>query len=129
MTEQHRNEARTMFERAQEALAAARYTKDGGFLTTAVNRAYYAAFYAARAALLTVGEAPKSHKGVIQRFNLHFVKTGKLSTHVASIFPYAEEVRKGADYDVAISFDSGAVGDLIADVDTFVYTVEPLLRA
>ncbi len=54
-------EVQALFKKAAEALAAARYTLDGGFLTTAINRAYYAAFYATRAALLTLGEAPKTH--------------------------------------------------------------------
>lgn len=40
-------EARMLYVKAGEALAAARYNLEGGFLTTAVNRAYYAAYYAA----------------------------------------------------------------------------------
>jgi len=54
-------EVQALFKKAAEALAAACYTLDGGFLTTAINRAYYASFYATRAALLTLGEAPKTH--------------------------------------------------------------------
>ena len=115
-----------LFHKAAEALAAAHYTLNGGFLTTAINRAYYAAFYAARAALLTLGEVPKTHQGVILRFNLHFVKTGRLDAHVASILSFAEDLREGADYDVALNIEPDAVTDLIADVERFVEAVERL---
>ena len=121
-------EARMLYVKAGEALAAARYNLEGGFLTTAVNRAYYAAYYAARAALLAVGEAPKTHHGLILRFNLQFVKTGRIGKHVAQTLAYAEELREGADYETAISFDPKAVTDLIHDVKAFVEAVEPLLR-
>ncbi|WP_457653425.1 HEPN domain-containing protein [Rhodocaloribacter sp.] len=113
--------------KAGETLAAARYNLEGGFLTTAVNRAYYAAYYAARAALLTIGEAPRTHHGLLLRFNLQFVKTGRIGGHVAQTLAYAEELREGADYETAISFDPNAVADLIRDVEAFVEAVEPLL--
>lgn len=121
------NDVQTSYRQAYEALAAARFNLDGDFLKTAVNRAYYAAFYAARAALLSVGESPKTHAGAIQRFNLHFVKTGRVQPDVAHVFPYAEEARKGADYDALTVFDFRAVADLLADVERFVAAVEPLL--
>ena len=94
-----------LFEKAGEALAAARYTLDGGFLTTSINRVYYAAFYAARAALLSLGEAPKTHQGIILRFHFHFVKTGQIDARVAAILSLAEELREGADYDVALNVE------------------------
>jgi hypothetical protein len=64
--------------RAEEDLASARYDLAGGFIRAALNRAYYAAFHAVQAALLTVGEAPRTHSGVRTRFDLHFIATGKL---------------------------------------------------
>ena len=115
--------------KAGEALAAARYTFDGGFLSTAINRSYYAAFYAARAALLTRGEAPKTHQGVILRFHFHYVKTGQFDKHIAAILSFAEELREGADYDLALNIDPHAVTDLIADVERFVLAVDTLLTS
>ena len=102
-----------LFEKAREALAAARYTLDGAFLTTSINRAYYAAFYAARAALLSLGEAPKTHQGIILRFHFHFVKSGRIDAGLAAILSLAEELREGADYDVALNVEPQAVSDLI----------------
>ena len=43
---------------------------------TAINRLYYACYYAVIALLLDKGIQPKSHTGVRQMFGLHFIKTG-----------------------------------------------------
>ena len=48
-------------DRAWEDLRTARHDLEGGFVRAAISRAYYAAFHAARAALLTEGESPKSY--------------------------------------------------------------------
>ena len=63
------------FEKARRALATAQINLNHGDVEAAISRAYYAAFYAAMAALLSVGEAPKTHSGTLQRFRLHFIKT------------------------------------------------------
>jgi len=43
---------------------------------SAVNRAYYAAFYALLGLLQTIGKTPEKHKGAIALFDTEFVKTG-----------------------------------------------------
>ena len=58
-------------DRAWEDLRTARHDLDGGFVRAAISRAYYAAFHAARAALLTLSESPKSHGGVRNRFGYY----------------------------------------------------------
>lgn len=50
--------------RAEQTLAAARYTLSGGFAGTALNRASYAMFYAASAALAALDLFPRTHAGV-----------------------------------------------------------------
>ncbi len=61
-------------DRVWEDLRTARHDLEGGFVRAAISRAYYAAFHAARAALLTEGESPKSHGGVRNRFGYHFIR-------------------------------------------------------
>jgi hypothetical protein len=90
----------------------------------AINRAYYAAFYAATAALIEVEETIKTHEGTHQRFSLHFVKSGVLPHHIGRTLKYAYNLRQRADYDALTVFDKAAVADLIADVTEFVDTVE-----
>lgn len=47
-----------------------------GYNDTAINRIYYASFYSVQSLLLSIEIEPKSHKGVLSMFALHFVKTG-----------------------------------------------------
>ena len=64
--------------RAEETLRAAEVLLREGLTNDAVGRAYYAGFHAVRALLFSVGLEPRSHRGAIQLFNLHFVRTGKI---------------------------------------------------
>lgn len=114
--------------KAHEALEAARYNIAGGFAGTAVNRAYYAAFHMARAALLLQGEAPKTHKGVHRQFLLHFAQTGRLERPIAAVLSRAASLREEADYDDAALITADDAEALIADVDVFVQAVELLLH-
>lgn len=43
------------FERAHEAIAEARYLREGGYFNAAVTRLYYACFYAAQGLLASEG--------------------------------------------------------------------------
>ena len=54
--------------RAEEELRAARHLAGGGFAAQAVSRSYFAAFYAAEAALLELGETRSKHSGVVAAF-------------------------------------------------------------
>ena len=68
----------------------------------ALNRVYYAAFYAARALLATRDLDAGRHSGVIALFQQHFVKTGVVPANIAKALPYAFESRQTSDYaDVA----------------------------
>jgi len=62
--------------RAASDLDASRLLLNGGFLDQATSRAYYAAFYAAEAALLRLGETRSSHSGLIAAFGALVVKKG-----------------------------------------------------
>lgn len=69
--------------KASRAAASARLLLDAGDVDGACNRAYYAMFDAARAALIKSGapvppEVAKTHSGLISAFSLHLVKTGQI---------------------------------------------------
>lgn len=71
--------ARHRLSRAREAFAEGEQLLAASGLMGAVNRLYYAAFYAARA-LLALREVDSSrHSGVISMFQRHFVKTRLVS--------------------------------------------------
>lgn len=94
--------ARDLMEKASRALASARLLLDAGDVDGACNRAYYAMFDAARAALIQSGapvvpEVAKTHSGLISAFSLHLVKTGRVPTELGKALNKAAEIRLIAD--------------------------------
>lgn len=118
---------RAYFDKARRALSTAQFSLKHGDVEAAVSRAYYAAFYAAAAALLSVGEAPKTHSGTHRRFHRHFVESGRLSSSLGKTLSYASDARYRADYEAFTVFDEAAAADLITDIKAFVQAVEEML--
>lgn len=89
--------------KASRACTSARLLLGAGDVDGACNRAYYAMFDAARAALLA-SNAPvppdigKTHGGLISAFSLHLVKNGPISIELGRLLNRAEEIRLVADY-------------------------------
>lgn len=95
--------ARDLLTKATQAAASARLLLDTGDADGACNRAYYAMFDAARAALLVSDasvepEVARTHSGLISAFSLHLVKTGRVSVELGRSLNKAEELRLVADY-------------------------------
>jgi uncharacterized protein (UPF0332 family) len=85
---------------AREALGGATYNLEGGFYGIAVNRAYYAFFYAATALLLTLDITRSKHSGVLAAFRQHFVKPGEFAAQASRDYGEAFELRNMADYEM-----------------------------
>lgn len=95
--------ARDLMEKASRAAASARLLLDAGDVDGACNRAYYAMFDAARAALLRSGapvmpEVANTHGGLISVFSLHLVKTGRVPIDLGKALNRVAEIRLIADY-------------------------------
>jgi uncharacterized protein (UPF0332 family) len=63
---------------ARKTLAEVEILIENKLWNTAVNRLYYACFYAVTALLHNSNMDTKTHSGVKRMFGLHFVKTGKV---------------------------------------------------
>jgi len=89
--------------RARRSAASAKLLFDAGDLNGACNRAYYAMFDAARAALLA-GDAPvnseaiKTHSGLIAAFSLHMIKPGCIPAQYGRSLRQVDQIRLIADY-------------------------------
>lgn len=97
------------------------------YYNTAVNRIYYACFYAVNALLLKNDLKAKTHDGVRQMFGLHFVKTGIVSKEMGRIFTRLYTKREAGDYDDFILYDKETVEDLIALAKDFIQGIEKIL--
>lgn len=89
--------------KAIRAASSAKVLLDTGDFEGACDRAYYAMFNAARAALLASGapaqpDIGKSHSGLISAFSLHLVKTERVPVEYGRIFNRMEDLRLIADY-------------------------------
>ena len=96
--------------KARRALASAIKLLQDNDGDGACNRAYYAMFDAARAALISANSpAPatpaKTHSGLIAAFSLQLVKPGLFPLQLGKAFNKVEDLRLVADYK----------GDLITD--------------
>ena len=121
------DETRALMHKARQALKDARLLLDHNRSEAAVNRIYYAAFNAARAALLTESEAPSSHSGVKARFSYHFVRTNQIDRKYGRTLAVAEDMRNRADYSAFTVFEEEAATDMLLDVEQLVDAVAAML--
>lgn len=100
MTEKERKDVVAYrLENAQNTLAEVQSHIGNGFYNTAVNRMYYACFYAVSALLIANGIQVKSHEGVRQQLGLHFVLTGKISKELGQFYGLLFSKRTAGDYE------------------------------
>lgn len=109
--------------RASSDLAASRLLLNGGFTDQAASRAYYAAFYAAEAALLRLGETRSSHAGLIAAFGALVVKNGDFEPNIAALLRELFDLRNDADYELLGSITQRDAQRAIASAERFVGAV------
>lgn len=106
--------------RAETTLALAKLALDNGFLYDAVNRLYYACFFAVSALLLTEGRSSSKHKGVQSQFSLHWIKAGKLPAPMGRFFYRIYEHRQESDYTDLVAFERSDVESWCKEATDFV---------
>lgn len=90
MTKREPHAPGDFMEKARRNLSSARALLDLDDPDSAANRAYYAMFQAATAALALRGEACATHTGVIARFSVLFVLNGTFPKDMGRAFNLAE---------------------------------------
>jgi len=86
----------------------------------AVNRGYYAAFYAAGAVLLSLGFETAKHAQLISLFHREVINKGLIDKEFGRILSAAFEARSEGDYKTYASFTREEVETILADVKKFV---------
>ena len=94
----------------------------------AVNRAYYAMFYALLALLATKQLGTSKHSGAISLFDREFVKTGVFPRELSRSLHLAFDQRQTYDYGEMVEIEPDASDDTIASARSFVASVEQYLR-
>jgi len=93
------DDVQALLARAREELRAVQTLVDAGFQEQADSRAYHAAFYAAEAGLLALGESRSRHSGVIAAFGRIVVKDRGFDQGQARALRTLFDLRNSADYD------------------------------
>jgi uncharacterized protein (UPF0332 family) len=102
MTLKYSGEIVANLQRAEVSIQAAIELKAKGYYDFVASRAYYAAFYAATALLLSEELEFSKHSGVIASIHGRFVKTGKLDTKHGRDLNWLFELRGVGDYGATI---------------------------
>jgi uncharacterized protein (UPF0332 family) len=90
--------ARYRFEKAEEAFSAAEVLVKHQLWNAAINRLYYAAYYAVSGILTKLGIETKTHAGVKTQFLLHFVKPGLIQMSHGKLYADLFDWRQKGDY-------------------------------
>ena len=84
---------------ALETLDAAKVCIESKHYKDAINRSYYAAFYATKAVLAMEGIDFKRHKDVVAYFNKNYVATEIFDKKLGRMLASLQQTRETSDYD------------------------------
>jgi len=105
---------------AREALRDAELLLDAERYRSAANRLYYAAFYAALAALLSKRLEYSKHSAVIAFFDKELIRTGVLPKEYSRTLHRAFNERQQDDYMPFVEMDPDDLKQLLGDVRNMV---------
>ena len=114
-------------ERARQSLEEAAIMRETAHYNAAINRLYYACFYAASALLISNAIEAGTHKGVRAMLSLNFILAGKIDKEHGKTFSELNEKRNSNDYDDFIYCDLTTVNHYYPRVEAFITAVEALL--
>lgn len=120
---------RYRIEQAHDTVREAEILLASEALRGAINRAYYAMFYAALALLATQQLGTSKHGGVIALFDREFVKPGTFAPALSRSLHVAFDLRQTHDYGEIIAPDRETAERLVAEARDFVNAVETYLRS
>ncbi len=97
---------------------------------TAINRSYYAAFYAIKAIELNDGYDDFSkHSAVISCFRMNYVKTGIVPKEFSYLIGTLSEDRTSGDYDMLSSFEKSDADECYDAAKQIVDKISELLKS
>ncbi len=120
-----------LLDKSDRALSSAQLLFSAGDYEGACNRAYYAMFDAAKAALLHVQpdndlSVAKTHNGLIAAFGLQVVKVGLVDVSLGRNLNRGQTLRQVADY-TGEPLTLSDVEQLMKDANDFFSTIKKLV--
>ena len=95
---------------------------------TAVNRMYYACYYAVSALLINSAIQAQTHAGVRQMFGMHFIKPGKIEKDLGKFYSDIFDKRQTGDYEDFVEFEKEDVIELLIPTKQLVDIINQILN-
>lgn len=111
---------------AGEALREAVLLQEAGHFRGAINRAYYAMFYAVQALIVRSQEKISKHSGAIAFFDRNYIKTGIFGKDFSKWLHQVFDLRQDADYGTMGTPSAADAAEALAHATEFVQSVSPL---
>jgi uncharacterized protein (UPF0332 family) len=92
-----------------------------------INRLYYACYYLVSALTLKDGIETKTHSGLRNQLNLHYVKNEKIPLELGKLYSDLFDSRQKGDYGDMYDFDKETVESLLIPVKEFIEIIKSLL--
>lgn len=108
---------------AGEALHEAVLLQEAGHFRGAINRAYYAMFYAVQALIIRSQEKISKHSGAIAFFDKNYIKTGIFGKDFSKWLHQVFDLRQDADYGTMYTPSAKDTADALAHATEFVQSV------
>lgn len=113
-------------QRAEESYEDALILAERKRWNSAVNRLYYACFYAVIAILLQRNVETKSHDGARRQFGLTVVTEGLVEKRLGKLYTRLFNIRHKGDYGDLFDFDEKTVVPLLPQVREFLNQIKLL---
>lgn len=115
------------FSKAKETFEEIATLSEHKFWNTAVNRLYYACYYAISALLIDRNIQVQTHTGARRMFGLHFIKTGVINQELGKFYSSLFNKRQTGDYEDFLDHNQEDVEALVEPARSLIHTIEALL--
>lgn len=116
-------------EQARESLDASKIMLENDMIKDAINRSYYAVFYALKAVLAIEEKDFKRHKDVVAYFNKTYVAGGKFPRELGRMIAKLQQLREKSDYDDFFIVSIEKAEQQVASAENVIVEVEMYLES
>ncbi len=116
-------------EKAEEAMASAELELNADHTNFAVNRLYYACFYAVTALLLRDGKQFAKHSAIRAEFNRTYIKPGRIDVRWNKFYQKLFDDRQESDYIPTATFETSDISTRIQQAHEFINVIRSLINS
>jgi len=114
-------------EKAKDTFAEISVLMANKFYRTAINRLYYACYYAATALLINDGYETHTHNGVKSLLGLHYINKNKIEKVYSKLYGQLFFLRQTGDYEDWVNISEDDIQPLLEPAEKFIAEIELLI--